>query len=596
MTEDKPTNEPNVEQIESEPMPEAPQPSAMASTESTPPSPILKKSFKEKLRQFWHTKKGKATVIILVILLIAGTLYAIPTTRYGILGTFMKKNVSITVMDATTMKPVTKADITVGSYTAKTNNKGEATVSNVPVGQYTLKVAKKYYKDSTQSYEVPVFAEASKPDVHLVATGRQTVVSVVNKITNVPIAKATVTLSDTSAITDEQGTATLVLPADKKTVKATISGDGYNQIDTDIQVGGQTMDAVALTPEGELFYLSKQTGKINVMKSNLDGTGAKVVVEGTGNENDRETVLLSARDWKYMALSAKRDTSKTERIYLVNAASGSLATIDEGSNVSYQLVGWAHHRFIYIVYRNNRNAWENGQQALKSYDADTGKVTMLDETTSQGTNQSNARPQSFSNPYIVDNRIVYGESWTISDSSAAPTDRKPAIVSVNADGSNKQILKEFANVIRYSYVEGKTYAPQEIYFRVNIDGAPSTFYEYEDGAIKSISMTDDKFSNSFYATYLLSPNGQKTFWDEPRDGKNTLFTGDKNGQNSNTIASKSEFAAYGWYSDNYLLLSKNGSELYIAPADKPVAQPLKITDYHKPTLRFPGYGSGYGGI
>jgi hypothetical protein len=94
---------------------------------------------------------------------------------------------------------------------------------------------------------------------------------------------------------------------------------------------------------------------------------------------------------------------------------------------------------------------------------------------------------------------------------------------------------------------------------------------------------------------LLSPSADQTFWSESRDGKNTLFIGDQGGQNGKQIASLSDYNTFGWFTDDYLLVSKNSSELYIMDkAGKQAA--LKVSDYHKPTQNFYGYGGGYGGL
>ena len=114
----------------------------------------------------------------------------------------------------------------------------------------------------------------------------------------------------------------------------------------------------------------------------------------------------------------------------------------------------------------------------------------------------------------------------------------------------------------------------------------------------SISSDYDNYLNDgFYNTYLVSPSGNSTFWSESRDGKNSLFIGDSVGGNAKQIASASDYQTYGWYSEDYLLASKNGSELYILASDgvKKDSEALKITDYHKPVISYPGYG-GYGGI
>jgi hypothetical protein len=107
-------------------------------------------------------------------------------------------------------------------------------------------------------------------------------------------------------------------------------------------------------------------------------------------------------------------------------------------------------------------------------------------------------------------------------------------------------------------------------------------------------MTYDKFYGSSYPTYLLSPSGSKTFWADPRDGKYSLIVGDAEGKNGKQIAELSDYNAYGWYTDDYVLVSKGSSELYILPAAGGTA--LKVTDYHKPGFDLRGYGYGYGGL
>ena len=97
---------------------------------------------------------------------------------------------------------------------------------------------------------------------------------------------------------------------------------------------------------------------------------------------------------------------------------------------------------------------------------------------------------------------------------------------------------------------------------------------------------------------IESPNGKTNFWSEERDGKNVLFIGDADAENSKEIATLSEYVPYGWFTDDYVLVSKNGSELYIMGRDgiKPGDVPTKISDYHRPSYNFTGYGKGYGGL
>jgi hypothetical protein len=552
---------------------------------------------KRSFKRFLRSKKGISLSILLLLMVAAVVICCVPATRYGIFGMFIKKTVHVSVMDSATMKPVSKAVVSLGSQSVTTDEKGNANLSAIPSGEYKLKIAKKYYKDTTEDYVVPVINAPQSPQLHLVATGRQVAVSIVNKITQKPLAKATVAVQGTSATTDDKGMTTLVLPADKKTLAGKVTLDGYVEQDVTLKITDQRdANKLTLTPAGKVYFLSKQTGTINVMKSDLDGANASVAVQGTGNELDDSTVLLAARDWNYMALSAQREDSKDSQLYLVNAQTGKLTEMDRG-DASFQLVGWSNHRFIYLVNRNNKNNWDSGVQTLKSFDADTGKITSLDVTTGSGTNYGDSQRETIYNPYILENKIVFTKNWLFGN-GVAPTDKKAAIVSINPDGTQKQRVKEFG-MQSFANVDSKLYEPQGIYFRVSIDSSPAEYYEYEDSAVKSVSNTDDKFFNTPYSTYLVSPSGKMTFWSESRDGKNTLIVGNSDAKNGKELASQSDFTAYGWYSDDYVLLSKNNSELYIASAHEPLSeinQPVKITNYHKPTVRYLGYGYGYGGL
>lgn len=543
-------------------------------------------------KRIWRTKKGKALFISLALLIVLGILYAVPASRYGILGLVVKKEAVLAVVDTQTKKPVTQATVEVAGLSAKTDNDGKVVFKDVPVGEYQAKVTKKNYKDGASSYAVPIFTASEQTTVNLEATGRQVLVTVTNLITQKPIENASLVADEVTAITDARGEATLVLPADKPVVKAKISHTDYNETEADVLVTDQAdANKLTLTPAGSVYYLSKATGKINVMKANLDGSAASVVVEATGSESDQSTVLLAARDWQYMMLSAKRKANVAGQLYVIDAKTNTLKTVDEG-NVGIQLVGWSDHNFLYIVTRNDKKEWEEKYQAVKSYDADTGKITLIDETSGTGTAYVNGEYENFGSPYIIEGKLIYTK--TVSRGVAGPKTKKPAIMAATVSNGQTQRVKEFDST-KYASIEARLYEPQEVYFRVDIDGGTPAYYEYETSGLKSVTNTDSKFYETYYPTYLISPNGQKSFWDEPRNGKNALFIGDKNGSNSTELAQQSEYTAFGWLRDGYILLSKNGSELYIAAADQPLGKPVKITNYHKPNQSFPGYGYGYGG-
>jgi len=540
-------------------------------------------------RSFWsffRTKKGKITLgVIAAVIIIVSILLVVPTTRYGMLGPFIHKDLSVTVIDSKTGKPVSDATVSVASVTTHTDSNGKATLPKLSVGIYTVTVTKKNYKGASQSALVSILHDPSVGALKLEATGRQVPINVTNKITGAALAKATIVANDATAITDDKGEATLVLPANDATVAATIKADTYNTASISVTVTEQNdpKNIFTLTPAGKIYFLSKRTGIINVMKSDLDGGNQQVVVQGTGKEDDRGTVLLASRDWKYLLLQAKRGSAQ-QGLYVINTANDQLAEIDTG-NASFTSIGWHNHTFAYQVYRLDVPYDQPKRAALKSYDAEANKLVTLDETSSQG-----GKTNEFDYPYFDDSKgtIVYVAN--VQSNSAQTT-----FNSVQLDGSNKKVLYSLPANAFVSF--GITYAPNEFYY-IGATDPKNTYYVYEDGAVKpNTNLSDNQITQQFYPTFLQSPSGNQTFWYEPRDGKNTVFIGDKDGKNAKQVAASSDFTPYGWYSDDYLLLSKNSSELYIVSArDTDFSKAIKLTDYHKPVGNFYGYGGGYGGF
>lgn len=545
------------------------------------------------LRNFVSTKKRKILVIIASVFVLATIIFAVPLTRYFVLSPFFKKDVTLKIIDSKTNKPVSNVTIKLDDIASQTDKDGQAVFKSVPVGEYKLRVTKQYYRDYTSSYIVPVLDTPETPSFNVEAVGRQIVVNIKNKITGDELSDVVVEAAGTKATTDSEGLATIILPPNDKVLKATLTKDGYNAVDIELKVDETIVNNYAISPSGSIYYLSKATGKINIMKSSLDGSNATVAVAATGQESDYETSLLSSRDWQYSALSATRTDNK-QRLYLISSNKDELSVIDEG-DATFGLVGWSGHNFIYIVYRNGLSQWSGKREALKSYNADTRKVTILDETGGSGSNNYDYSQELFGGVYIMKDELVYLKSWYANNFNVLVSANKvPTLYSVNPAGGAKKTIKSST---ADKSVSMKLYEPQGLYLRIS---APSTFYEYEDGKIKDVDGISDSKFDSFYPTFLVSPSAKKTLWYEPRDGKNTIFVGNETGKDAQTVGNSSDYTPYGWYgqNDEYILLTKNGSELYISSSTKVIGengyQPLKVTDYHK-TRTYPGYGYGYGG-
>lgn len=551
----------------------------------------------------WYKTNKKLSIPItaLVIFLI---ILVVPWSRYQIAGLVIKKDVAIFVTDSKTNSVVSSAVVELGGKSTETNGQGKALFKAVPVGPKNVKVIKKYYQDAGAKVTVG-FSGAQRFNLSATATGRQVKVNITNTINKKVLAGVTIKVADVSAKTDTSGNAVIVLRAGTTSKPASFSLSGYNDASATIKVDDNSvlLNNFTLTPVGKVYFLSKLSGNIDVVKTNLDGTNRQTVYAGTGKEEDGGTVLLASRDWKYLALLSKHDSDQPQ-LYLIETATDKVSVMDQG-NAAFTLVGWSNDSFVYQVTRNSYANWQSKKFALKSFNADSKQLAVLDQTDAAGDANQYAQEQ-LGNAYITaDGTVVYHKDWyKYSSNYYQPNDqangKQNGIYSIRTDGSGKKTLKNFdvSTANGYSnYINSQSGKPDEVYYSHNDGGSNSSYYEYKNGSLQTIS--SDAYPNSgIYNTYLQSPTGNQTFWSEQRDGKNTLFIGNQDGDGGKTIAALSDYQTYGWYSDNYLLVSKNSSELYILPvtglADG--QSPIKITDYHKPVQNYYGYGGGYGGI
>ncbi len=525
-------------------------------------------------------------------------LFIIPATRYTILGLFIHKTVSITVIDSKTHTPVSGAYVVLHGKTNHTDATGVAKIK-VPLGSTKLTVTKLYFKDYESTYFVGLISSKTAAQVSLVATGRQVPVVVLDKITHRPISGAEIRALNTTAKTDTQGKATIVLPTTNDTVSATVSISGYNTLNTSLTVTATlvTDNTLYMVPSGKVYFLSNQSGKIDVVKTNLDGSDRQVVIAGTGKEDPNSTSLLASRDWQFLVLKAQRDTSQPA-LYLIDTSNDKITNFDSG-DASFNLIGWYDHKFMYDVVRNTVPNYQNGHEVIKSYSADNAQLNQLDQNQAEGTATSYA-DQSFSNFYIISDLLTYNTQW-YSYSAGGTYNLSGKTNTIRTVGPNTQVKKDVQtfDATGFGYFQAALYEPQSAYYAVysNAD-SKTTYYNYNNQSVTSVTNIDQSTFNKAYPTYLLSPGGKQTFWSDFRDGKNTLFIGDSNAKNGKQVASETDYAPYGWFTDNYVLVSKNNSELYIvSSAGLPSGQqPMKISNYYKPNQTYNGYGYGYGGL
>lgn len=524
----------------------------------------------------WYLKRKKLTVPATALLFIA-VIAGIPYTRYAAAGVVMKQDFALRVIDSTTGSPVSDAAVSAGSITAMTDGDGRAVLKGLPVGTRSITVAKKHYKDSRSSFLVPIFDQKTAPSIKLDATGRLVTVRVVNYVNQKPLAKVSIKVSDIEATSDKDGQALLVLPAGAATQSASLQLEGYLTSNVEVAVTGrpdETLNTFSLVPSGQVYFMSKRTGKLDLMKANIDGTDAKVVLAGTGHEQDYRTSMVPSPNLEYVALQTRRSPAdQTPQLYIVSSE-GSIRALDGGSNEFY-VHGWSGSNLIYTVTNNNAANWQTGKHKLKSYDTASEKVMMLDQ--SAGTDEVNNAGESYGLVAVYGSLVTYAKNWVGYHYGTDLSGKQHSLHTISSTGQNHKLVSTY-EAEKYSHIQYRQRSPNSFYFYLYGEGQQDSYFEYVTGSQpKQADLDQEKFYESF-PSHVLSPNGQKTVWSDVRDGKDVILIGDSGGNNSSSIASLEEYAVYGWMGNDYILISKKNSELYIM--DTSGSAPVKITDYH----------------
>lgn len=560
--------------------------SSFENEESTNETPSLWKRIL-KNKWFWLA----LVVFFLVVVLVA------PQTRYKVLGLVIHKSVKITVEDSVTNTPVSDASVTLGSQSGKTNSNGSVELK-VPIGKATLAISKQYYTSVKEHEIVGLGSTGLLKPIQLVATGRQVPVMVENTISAQPLANAVIQIIGTTAKTNSAGKATIVLPTRASSYQAQISLAGYTAATQNITLTTSLIgtNIIHLTPTGKIFYLSDASGTIDVIKSNLDGTGRQTVLAGTGTENPNKTVLLASKDWRYLVLQSQRSANQSG-LYLIDATTNKVTEFDNSSG-DFTLVGWYGHDFIYDVTLNTVPASQSGHELLKLYDADTGQLMQLDSNQAMGTSASYAF-QSFYNFYLIGDNVVYDTQWNTTSlgasSSIGSTLNDTIRETPTGSGSKKDVESILA--ASTSYIQTVLANPQTVYYAfTNSSSGVITYYEYDGTSVSSPSNLNQTTFAQTYPTYLFSPGGTKTIWSEILAGNSSQVVGNATAQNPQTIAHLNGYTPYGWYTDNYVLVTNNGN-LYVMPVSGITAtqKPYLVSAIYQSSQAYPNIESSYGG-
>ncbi|HEU4914192.1 MAG TPA: hypothetical protein VFT16_02175 [Candidatus Saccharimonadales bacterium] len=558
--------------------------------------------------RMWHwTKTHKKVAIPAAIVVVAGLLAGIPFTRYALAGVILKQTYTVTVLDQQTNKPVSSATVMLKGEQAKTDSKGKASLKTA-VGNGRLTVEKKYYAAAKKTVLVPIFKQKDVTEIKIRATGRQVPVTVINKISKRPLANAKVAALGAEVKTDAKGQALLVLPADKQKVMASVSAAGYNEAKAEVTVTTEIVaeNTYSMTPAGKIYFMSRQSGKYDLVKTNLDGTDRQVVLAGTGTESADQLGLSRSSNGSYIALHARRD-SGNPKLYLIDTQNDEMSVMDEG-NAEFTVKGWAGDFYIYSVTRKDKNMWEAKRQALKSFDAKRKKIITLDETAAElmpnapfwpGVTQQYAA-EGYNDIFIINGEIIYtkGIQAYYYGPSKFTIGKEISINKVRPDGTNKKVLKgrtvinttsTFVQGFWSAWIAGYKIGVGSLYFTLSTDQDHP--YKYISGQLQD---SEKKSVDEIYQNYkltIVSPSKKYTTWAEWIDGQSTVFLGDAKAENAKQIFRVKDVRPVGWIGDDYIILNDKNSGLSIMSTLG--GTPLRVSDFTNIEGEWINAGEGY---
>jgi len=475
-----------------------------------PNKPTFRQKLKEWLAAWWHNKKARyLTLMGLCSLLVA--LAAVPTTRafaLNIVG--VRAKATVTVLDNTTQLPLKNVRVSLGGSTTSTDENGVASLAHVKLGSEQLSIQKVAFATITKNVQVSMGSN-KLGNIALNAVGTQYKFAVSDYVSSKPVIGAQAVSGQASAVADGKGNIVLtVKDPSATTLPVSITADGYTTAKLNIPVGFSAITNVQLVTNKPEVYLSKQSGKYDVYKSTVDGQNKKLLLAGTGNENDQLTLLTSPDD-NEAALVSTRDNQRDSGGYLlqaltlINLKTGATTTIDHSEKI--QLVDWVGTRLVYVEVKAGASAGNPSRYLLMSYDYAANQRLQLDHA-------------NYFNDIISADGVIY---YATSNQYAGGVSQ---FNKINPDNTGKQTLlsNEVWNIFRTDYAD----------FALS---SATGWYSYKLGDAKA-NPTANAY-NGASRLYLDSPDGKHSAWIDNRDGKGTLIVYDKSTQKETTLVQRS---------------------------------------------------------
>jgi hypothetical protein len=516
-----------------------------------------KTPFTQKIKNFfkawWANKWARYGTIAAILLLIIGSVIW-PTSRYFLLNTAgVRSSASIKVTDQSTGLPLKNVSVKLGVLETKTNGDGTAAFKQIKLGSQQLVIDRVAFA-SVDKKVVVGWGSNPLPGVALKAVGAQYTFMLTDYLSGKPIDGGEIVNGDASAFADKKGKVVLTLDSpESDTIEASIKANDYRTEKVSFAATTKTAFDIKMVLAKPVVYVSKQSGKYDVYKVDVDGKNKQLLLAGTGNERRDGISIATSPDGTQAALVSSRGTKRDANRYLldtltlIDTKSGQTKVIDDAARI--QLIDWSGSQLAYIATYAAPSAAYAQRQRLVSYNTEQSAQHLL------------ATSDYFNGVASIGGSIYY---------VVAPSDPKlqPGFYKVRFDGGGKQTIlsnKQIGTLVR---TNENTFA---------LD-TPDGWYEYTigDATTKKGNPPTDPYASH---QYVMAPGSSKSVWVDSRDGKGVLLLHPQKGEDSVITSASGLTIPVTWLNKNIILYRvSNTSETadYVKNIDG--GEPKKISD------------------
>jgi hypothetical protein len=460
-----------------------------------------KHSFRSRITSFfaawWQHKLARYGTIVLLLAAI-GALATIPTSRYYALNTVgVRSAASLSIVDNTTQLPLRNVTVELGTGKSRSDKDGIVRFQKLQLGAQSLSISQPGFATISQAVTLGL---GSNPlgDFTLNAVGTQYRFKLTDYLSGKTVKNAEITSGDSNARSDDTGQLVLTTEAGQTGQRpAKITADGYRAETISLEPGQNQSRTIAMVPAQKEVYISKQSGKYDLYKIDIDGKSKQLLLAASGQE-DADISVVQNDDASEAAIVSKRDTTHNQDGYplqaltLIDVSDGSTLTLDHSERI--QIVGWVQDKLVYVKIKAGTSAGNPERYQLMSYDFRTTARLQL------------ASANYFSDVVSAKGAIYFAASNNFQGGVSQ-------LVKINPDNTGKQVILDKSdvwNIIRTSYDSFDLSVLQNRY----------TYKLGDPGAVK---ISDSAPNNTETRFYLDAADGDHALWTDSRDGKGVLL-------------------------------------------------------------------------